>query len=634
MAVKESQAYKGDGFKNTVKSSETARLAEVLDIYSFLEFGNRLDIDHFREAAGYYTGTGHWTENERQQLEGEGRPPLTFNFIFSKINTVAGLEQQIRSGFKAIPIGAEDDDLAMLATALLKHEDYNKKLQKVFSRAFKSAAIAGRSWIEVGVQQKPGELSASNFVRNENLYNVYKDPDSREIDMSDATYLARQKWLSIPQLRRAFPDIFMKKSDEEIFRMMNFTSDTRYPAVNIEYENDYPTNQNINDWSAFVDNQKRRAKIIELWTKRIEYAWYVVSAKGRMMPADDEADAIEQVKVLNKEAENGNIEDKFDAVKAPVEKIYQDTFSGNMMIRREELSPYKHNKFPLVPVYAYLEDTGEKIETFGIVKNLIDPQDEKNKRHSQFTDILNRAPKGGGFFQQSSIDAEQIKALSSPGAWIPVRGNLKDKVLPSAANFIGILGHYQWLEASSQEDAKEISGVNDSLVGIPTNSRESGVAAQTRIQQGLTSLQELFDNLNTAKQTVLDMVISNVQQFYDTNKIDRIIGIQNNANPDYFVEATRELKTKFYDIKYDILIDEGESSPTARIASVQSAKELLQYAQSMPPGAVMTIVRAVIEMSDFPGKSDIIAQLEQAGSEQEMQAALGQLDQQLASQGN
>ena len=123
MAVKESQAYKGDGFKNTVKSSETARLAEVLDIYSFLEFGNRLDIDHFREAAGYYTGTGHWTESERQQLEGEGRPPLTFNFIFSKINTVAGLEQQIRSGFKAIPIGAEDDDLAMLATALLKHED-------------------------------------------------------------------------------------------------------------------------------------------------------------------------------------------------------------------------------------------------------------------------------------------------------------------------------------------------------------------------------------------------------------------------------------------------------------------------------------------------------------------------------
>ena len=130
------------------------------------------------------------------------------------------------------------------------------------------------------------------------------------------------------------------------------------------------------------------------------------------------------------------------------------------------------------------------------------------------------------------------------------------------------------------------------------------------------------------------MVISNVQQFYDTNKIDRIIGIQNSANPDYFVEATRELKTKFYDIKYDILIDEGESSPTARIASVQSAKELLQYAQSMPPGAVMTIVKAVIEMSDFPGKTEIIAQLEQASSTQEMEAALGQLDQQIASQGN
>ena len=126
------------------------------------------------------------------------------------------------------------------------------------------------------------------------------------------------------------------------------------------------------------------------------------------------------------------------------------------------------------------------------------------------------------------------------------------------------------------------------------------------------------------------MVISNVQQFYDTNKIDRIIGIQNSANPDYFVEATRELKTKFYDIKYDILIDEGESSPTARIASVQSAKELLQYAQSMPPTAVMTIVKSVIDMSDFPGKREMLEQLSGAQSQALMEEAMQKAKQQIA----
>ena len=85
-----------------------------------------------------------------------------------------------------------------------------------------------------------------------------------------------------------------------------------------------------------------------------------------------------------------------------------------MVIRDTKVTPFKHNNFPIVPIYAYMEDSGKKVETFGVVKNLIDPQDEKNKRHSQFIDILNRAPKGGGFFQQSAIDGEQLKSLSTP----------------------------------------------------------------------------------------------------------------------------------------------------------------------------------------------------------------------------
>ena len=125
-------------------------------------------------------------------------------------------------------------------------------------------------------------------------------------------------------------------------------------------------------------------------------------------------------------------------------------------------------------------------------------------------------------------------------------------------------------------------------------------------------MQELFDNLNTAKIQVAEQLLSNIQQFYDPNKIMKIVGIQNKKNPNWTVEATQELVQKFYNMKYDVQIDEGESSPTSRIASVQSAKELLQYATAMPPAAVMTIVEAIIDMSDFPGKQDILDKLGQA----------------------
>ena len=622
-----------DGFKPTEFNSDSQRVNQLLEIYSFLEYGNRQDMENFREAISYYTGTGQWSEHERQQLEAEGRPPITLNFIFSKVNTVVGLEQQIRSGFKAIPVGVEDSEMALLATALLKYEDYNKKLQKVFSRAFKTAVSCGRAWIDVGLEQKSGEITLSNLVRNENVFNVYKDPDSKEKDMSDASFLSRQKWLSIPQLKKIYPDVFGKMSPKEIQKVLNFQPDDRYPVTHREYENDYPTHSNIHDFSSFVDNDKRRAKVVELYSKKTVDTWYVVSSEGISFEAKNKKDAEMQAANLNNIAKESQMMDAFTAYKMPVTKIFVDTFSGNFLIEKKKELPYKHGQFPLTPVYGYLEDTGEKVENFGIIKNLIDPQDEKNKRHSQFTDILNRAPKGGGFFQQGAVDPEMIQSLSTPGAWVGVRGQLKDKIMPSAANYIGILGHYQWLEQSSLEDAKEISGINDSLIGIPTNSRESGVAAQTRIQQGLTSLQELFDNLNTSKQIVLKQVLSNIQQYYDPRKIQRIVGVISRDNPQLLDGATLEMVNKFYDMSYDVIIDEGESSPTARIASTQSAKELLQYAQAMPPSAVMTIVKAVIDMSDFPGKTDLLEQLTIAGEQAAMESVMAGMENNKPTQG-
>ena len=628
MAVTKSTA---DNYQSNAATPSQNRLSEMLEIYNWMEYANREDMNSFEEAFNYYNGK-QWSDEEVDMLTSEGRPPLAFNLVFGKVNTVTGLEQQIRSGFKATPVGAEDDELALLATALLKFEDRNKRLQKIFSRAFKTAIICGRAWIDVGTHFLPGEVTLSNKIRNENVFNVYKDPDSIEYDMSDAHYLLRQKWLSIPQLKRTYPEVFMSKTPQEIGSMLNFERDARFPRRVQEMENDYSINPNIHDWSSFVDNNKRRAKVIELYEKRVEYQWYVVVNSGQRFPAKNKQDAIKISEKMNEEAKKAQQDAIFAPAKVPENRIYVTSYSGNMVIRDTKLIPFKHNTFPIIPIYAYMEDSGKKVDTYGVVRNLIDPQDEKNKRHSQFVDILNRAPKGGGFFQQSAIDGEQLKALSQPGAWVGVKGSIKDKIMPSTHNFMGILSHYQWLEQTSQADTKEISGINDSLIGIPTNSRESGVAAQTRIQQGLTTLQELFDHLNTAKRLVVEQVMSNIQQFYDMPKIQKIVGVMHRDNPQFLQNAPMQLIQRFYELSYDILIDEGESSPTARIASTQSAKELLQYAQSMPPTAVMTIVKAVIDMSDFPGKREMLEQLSGAQSQALMEEAMQKAQQEVASQ--
>ena len=118
-------------------------------------------------------------------------------------------------------------------------------------------------------------------------------------------------------------------------------------------------------------------------------------------------------------------------------------------------------------------------------------------------------------------------------------------------------------------------------------------------------------------------MLSNIQQFYDPNKIKRIVGVVNRDNPDDTIQAIPQLIESFYNIKYDIAVDEGETSPTARIAAVQSATELLQYAQAMPPSAVMTIVKSIVEMSRFPNKEDMLADMSAAEEAMMMQQAEG-----------
>ena len=73
-----------DGFKNAVLSTSSGRLSRNLEVFGFLEHGNRNEIEKFRQYAGYYTGSKQWTDEERLKLEAEGRPPLVFNLVFIK----------------------------------------------------------------------------------------------------------------------------------------------------------------------------------------------------------------------------------------------------------------------------------------------------------------------------------------------------------------------------------------------------------------------------------------------------------------------------------------------------------------------------------------------------------------------
>ena len=275
-------------------------------------------------------------------------------------------------------------------------------------------------------------------------------------------------------------------------------------------------------------------------------------------------------------------------------------FTGGKILEEPKRQPYIHNNFSLIPVFAFLGETDDgRLRSLGIVEALIGVQDEKNKRRSQFLDILNRAPKGGGWYnQQKGMDRADMAKIQKPGEWVGVNGNPTDLVYERQQRYMPILEHYKDAERMAETDATQISGINEPLQGIASNAKESGFAAQTRIKQAMLGMAEPLENMDTAKTEEGRQMLTLMQQYWTPQKLMRVINTEElNVRP----EAVQAFLSNFKTTNYDINIEQGKHSSTMRDWMRHELVELMQF--GVPP---MVLLPAIIKLSDYPDKDQIM----------------------------
>jgi len=284
-----------------------------------------------------------------------------------------------------------------------------------------------------------------------------------------------------------------------------------------------------------------------------------------------------------------------------------------------------HNQFPIVPYFYHFEDMGDYVETFGLVENMKDPQREKDKRRSQMLDIINRSPRGGGIFAGNKVSQEEMNEASTTGRWIGIpgfKGRVSDFMQQWSNSHLSLVSSIAAMEQKAEMDAKEISGATDPMMGIATSTKESGIAAQTRIRQGMMTLQEQMENLDFTKSTVLMQAIKNMQQFYTADKIKRIIGAETEKaeSPEeaqVIEETINRFLTNFEKFEFDIVLDKGENSATMRAAKAQQVGELVR-------NGFASLFPLYVELSDMEAGRDILEKFEEERSAQ-MQAQQRQM---------
>lgn len=556
---------------------------------------NRIEqaLDH-----DYYDGL-QWSDEDRLVLQQRGQAALVFNKIMPTVNWVCGTEKKTRIDYRVVPRGPEDTEPAEAKTKLLKYLSDVNRTGFHRSQAFQDAAISGVGWIEHCVVADPDDEPLR--VRYEDWRNVWYDHLAVEQDLSDARYLFRARWVDEDLGCAMFPDRADRVHEAATYLANNAWSDDDefyYQQTNAVLQDGRLASSHMSSVGEYanVNNRRTRVKLIECWYREPAQCRCI---KGNGLGPEngamfDESDPLHQFYVQNGQAT------VTDALKLQVRCAI---FVGNSLLW-EGPSPYRHNRFPFVPVWCYRRKRDNA--PYGIVRGLRDVQDDLNKRRSKALYMLstNRVYFERGAFLDIDAARDEANAVDGMVEYEPGK-----KVDPQEHTQLA-----EWQVRLMEQNAQylqDAAGVTDENLGQDTNAK-SGKAIMARQQQGHVVTAGIFDNLRLSVQLSGEMQLSLVEQFYDTPKILRILG--DDAKGMEFLQlnvrgADGLLMNPITASAADFVVDEEDFNQSTRQAMFDS---LMQAAQSMPPEIGAQLLPVALSLSDLPNRETIIASVNRA----------------------
>ena len=521
----------------------------------------------------YYDGE-QWTEDEKVEIEERGQQPTVINTIRPTIDMVCAQEVERRCDVQVCGREESDDNKAQLMTALLKHVYDTCHFEYYHSIGFKEACVGGRSWLEAGVYT---DERGKDMVKVEHVpwENVYLDPYSRKPDASDARFIIKIKWVDRDVLKTLFP-----AKEAEI----DSTFDDDYKGQEYEAQNE----ASDRGQQFYYDAKTQRVKICECWYTKPE---------KRM------------VKMLNEKT--GREEEKQIFAQTVHFVIFSDDIilQGSAEDDSANKNPLGIDLFPLVPIYCMRDRHGRPK---GIVRDLIDIQDQINKLNSKFlwTVAANRVIVEEGAVRDENVLREEMQkpdglAVLNDGGLQKMRVDDKYRDLSYMSN------HLNFLLSTEQR----ISGVNDSMLGLGGTNERSGVMQNTRISQGAAMQTTILENMYFSKQRISLVLLRLIGKFYTDYRVVRITqpnGLTDNyefnvPEKDENGNPTGGILNKIEDsLYYDVILKKVPPFNSMRDRMLTIFSEVLK--SNVIPAPIAG--KMMLLLSDMPNKQDLILELE------------------------
>ena len=134
-----------------------------------------------------------WSDSELEQFQKDHRPAITINRIKPLMNILSGYQRLNRYDIDFLPRTSDDLQICEVRKGLTKYILDQSDYDSQEAHAFLDAVIGGVGWLDVGYEYNEDGDDGEAYVRREDPFGIYVDPEAHKPDFSDAKHIFRAK---------------------------------------------------------------------------------------------------------------------------------------------------------------------------------------------------------------------------------------------------------------------------------------------------------------------------------------------------------------------------------------------------------------------------------------------------------
>ncbi len=506
-------AYSKKPSKKVKDAAELELAKSQWNSYTRARDSGHEDYVHMAKKCDMYYRGDQWDEFDMQQLDDQGRPALTINTILPTINAVLGEQSTKKADIQFKPRGGGNQEIADTLTKVYQQISDNNKLEWVESQVFSDGLIQDRGYFDVRIDfadHVQGEVK----IEAKDPLDILIDPDAKQYDPRTWNEIFESKWMSIDEIEETYGQA---KADK--LRFLAETG-TTLGADSMEFEEErYGDTDEYNYGQQYPGDPEnarmlRSIRVIERqYYKLKECTFYVDPVTGDMRDVP--------YNWTKKKREGFADQFGLDIVTKTMRKV-RWTVTADTVVLFDDWSPY--SQFTIVPYFPYFR----RGKPFGMVRNLLSPQEQLNKITSQELHIVNTTANSGWIVENGSLSGMTADDLEEHGAETGLvlefnRGSTPPAKIPPNQIPTGL----DRLGQKASRNIKEISGITDAMLG-QDSPEVSGVAIQQKQNRGSTMLQVPLTNLAKTRQYLAESILKLVQAYYTE---ERVIQITDEEDP-------------------------------------------------------------------------------------------------------